>query len=143
MQSIDTSVTINAPIETVFAALINVENNPDWIKSVSAVTLLDEPPLQVGSRFAERGGFMGVNVTDEKQVTHLNRPTTFGFQGQFLGNSTLYTLKEVGANTTKLTLTLTGTPPRGTPLVMQRRVLKQAVKRMTADLERLGEQLQS
>lgn len=141
MQQIDTTVTIDAPIETVFGALVNVQNNPHWIKSVSAIEMMDEPPLRVGSRFRETGGFMGVNMTDEKRVTLYEPPTAFGFEGKFLGNATHYELEALDAERTAVRLSLTGTPPRGTPPAMQRHVLKQAVKRMTRDLERLGERL--
>lgn len=142
MQKISGTVQINASVETVFGALTHVQNNVHWIKSVIQVELLDELPLKVGFRFRETGGFMGVNTTDEKRVIEYDRPKTFGFVGEFLENSTHYTLNAIDDNTTEVTVTLAGTPPRGTPALIQRQVLKQAVKRIKEDLTRLGAMLE-
>lgn len=141
MQQISTTVQIAQPIDATFRALTDVENNPHWIKSVSAIELIDDLPVREGFRFRETGGFMWVNMTDEKRVTVYDRPNQFAFTGTFLGNSTNYVLNAVTDQLTDVTLTLSGTAPRGTPLVVQKQVLKQAVKRMTKDLKRLGQLL--
>ncbi len=142
MQEISSSVQINAPIDIVFGALTNVQNNPRWIKSVVKVELVDLPPVCEGFRFRETGGFMWVNITDEKQVTIFDPPYAFGFHGQFLDNSTHYALKAID-DKTEVIVTLQGTPPRGTPRLLQQQVLRQAVKHMTKDLEQLGQLLQA
>lgn len=142
MQQISTTIEIAAPLEIVFAALTNVQDNATWIKSVVDVELIDDLPVAEGFKFRERGGFMGVNMTDEKRVNVYDPPRQFGFTGKFLGNSTHYELSTLENGKTEVKLTLTGTPPRGTPLVVQKRVLNQAVKRMTKDLLRLGARLE-
>ena len=143
MQKISASVVINVQIKSVFAALTNVTSNVDWIRSVVRVELIDELPIEEGFRFRETGGFMGVNTTDEKQVIVFQPPHLFGFAGQFLGNSTLYQLTTLDDGMTEVKVTLAGTPPRGTPKIVQRNVLRQAVKRISADLERLGQKLEA
>ncbi len=143
MQEISNTVQINAPIETVFGALINVQNNVHWIKSVVSVEMIDEPPMREGFRFRETGGFMGVNTTDEKVVVAFRPPHEFGFKGQFLDNGTHYQLEMVDEDVTDVTVTLSGTPPRGTPQFVQRQVLKQAGNRIAEDLARLGRLLEN
>ena len=140
MQQVSTSIVIPAPIQQLFAQLINVADNPRWISSVTSMELMDVPPMRAGFRFRETGGFLWVHVTDEKRVHIFEPPHQFGFEGQFLRNSTVYSLEPTNQGT-KVTVTLTGTPPRGTPKLVQRRVLAEAAKRIARDLQVLGDLL--
>jgi uncharacterized membrane protein len=46
----ETTVEINAPLDTVWEILVDVDRWPEWTRSISAVKRLDEGAVGVGSR---------------------------------------------------------------------------------------------
>lgn len=66
------SVTIAAPVQTVFAALTELERFPQWNPSV-LVERLDGAPLAVGTRHRHTSG----DRVLETQIAHVDAPNRF------------------------------------------------------------------
>ena len=78
---------IDAPIERVWAELVDIEGQPRWMHDMKSVTL--EPgPLEVGRRGHATVRMYGVAVTDPVRILHLDPPTRFGVShdGIFAGH---------------------------------------------------------
>lgn len=79
---------IDAPIERVWAELIDIEGQPRWMHDMKSVRMDEPGPVRVGSRGEATVGMYGTRVTDPVTVTILEPPTRFGIahEGAFAGS---------------------------------------------------------
>jgi len=115
-------ILIKAPIEKVFAYLNLVDQRTNYIPMLSEVIMLDEPPIQVGSRYIEVATIAGQDLKTTYQVVEWeeNRyikvktiQSVFPIQAEMILNAN-------GANTNielALTFTLKGMYRLATPLI--------------------------
>lgn len=84
-------IVVDAPIERVWAALIDIEAQPRWMREMREVRLLTEPPLRVGTRGEATVSILGITVTDPVEVTRLDAPRHFAIrhEGLFTGGGTI------------------------------------------------------
>jgi len=99
-QPIRSLVVIDAPIERVWAALADVEDQPRWMTEMKAIRLLDEGPIGVGTRCEADVRMFGITVTDPVTITAFEPPHRYAIShdGTFSGRG-LITL-EAGADGT-------------------------------------------
>ncbi len=71
MPVIDQTVTIHAPLDTVFGYLVDGENLPAWDSSIVECVRLDEGPLAVGSRYRGASKILGRRIEWTTEVTEL------------------------------------------------------------------------
>lgn len=61
-------ILIQAPVETVFAYLNQVDQRTNYIPMLSEVIMLDAPPIKVGSRYIEVATIAGQDLKTTYQV---------------------------------------------------------------------------
>lgn len=66
---LESSVTINAPVERVFAYIADVERQPEWIGAVTSVSRADSGPIGVGSTFTLSLSYMGKSADAVQEIT--------------------------------------------------------------------------
>ena len=81
MIHIESSVTIRRAPEEVFAYITNFENNPEWQSGMISARFTSDPPLDVGSTYAQVAKFLGRRVESNFVVVafepgHLIKITT-------------------------------------------------------------------
>lgn len=78
---------IDAPIERVWAELVDIEGQPRWMHDMKSVRMEDPGPVRVGSRGEATVRMYGVAVTDPVTITIVEPPTRFGIahEGTFAG----------------------------------------------------------
>jgi uncharacterized membrane protein len=93
-------VVIDAPIETVWAALADVADQPRWMTEMKAIRMLDQGPIGVGTRCEADVRMFGITVTDPVTITEFEPPHRYAIShdGTFRGRG-LITL-EAGADGT-------------------------------------------
>ena len=84
---IELLAVIDAPIERIWAELVDIEAQPRWMHDMKSVRMEDAGPVRVGSRGEATVRMYGVAVTDPVTVTSLEPPTRFGIahEGAFAG----------------------------------------------------------
>jgi len=84
-----TRIEIERPAASVFAYLADFENNPAWQGGMHACRWTSEPPLRVGSTYAQEASFLGrpiqttfevVELTPGRSVTIHSVVSTFPIQ---------------------------------------------------------------
>ena len=65
---VDVQVTIDHPLEEVFAYITNFENNPKWQSGIQSCKFITEPPLRIGSRYEQVASFMGRRIVSVFEV---------------------------------------------------------------------------
>ena len=97
------SVWIDAPPETVFALVDDLERWPEWIPSIEAIEKLSEGPLQEGSRIAVTAKF-GLRVKLPMTITEFVPGKRGVLEGRVLGTRMVrYYDFEAAGGGTKLT----------------------------------------
>jgi uncharacterized protein YndB with AHSA1/START domain len=78
---------IRAPVEEVWAVLIDVPGQPRWMRDLGRLQLEDDGPLRVGSRAVGTVTMFGLSQTDPIEVTALDPPTRYAIRhlGAFTG----------------------------------------------------------
>ena len=66
-------IFIKARPATVFAYLSEVQNRSDYIPMLDEIILLDDPPIQVGSRYIEVANIAGRQLKTTYQVTEMTK----------------------------------------------------------------------
>lgn len=96
-----TSITIQAPVEKVYAYLADFRRHPEWVKNVSKVTQTTSGPIEVGTTFKTEEGpppvplgmrlrmmahfmsgvFSGAKTYSEARITALEANRRIAWQG--------------------------------------------------------------
>ena len=107
MSTVDSSIQINCPVETVYAFLSNLENMKQMQPGITAVTL--HGPMAVGTRFTQAGQVMGRNFSTENEIVAMEPNKTFAIKTLAAPPASpvtnTYTLQPAGGGTL-LTLTM-------------------------------------
>jgi uncharacterized membrane protein len=74
---IESSVTINAPVERVFDYITDVTRQPEWVGAVTAVSDISSAPVDVGTTFMLSLAMMGKTADARQEVTALESNRTF------------------------------------------------------------------
>jgi uncharacterized protein YndB with AHSA1/START domain len=84
-------VLIEAPIERVWAELVDIERQPRWMTDLKAVRVLTPGPLRVGSRVDARVRVLGIGVPDPVEIVEIEAPRRFALRhlGPFGGGSVI------------------------------------------------------
>ena len=68
MIRVETSIIVNRPSEVIFDYISNFENNPLWQSGMVEARFTSEPPLDVGSTYAQVAKFLGRRVESTFEV---------------------------------------------------------------------------
>lgn len=79
MTTIQQSILINAPLETVFAYISNYTHDSEWRRGVIGVEQMPPPPSRLGTRTEEVFQWLGVKFTICAEVTQFKANTVIGF----------------------------------------------------------------
>lgn len=74
---IESSVTIDAPVERVFDFIADVERQPEWIGAVTSVSEVSDSPARVGTTFMLSLAMMGKSAEARQEVTTLEPHRAF------------------------------------------------------------------
>lgn len=74
---IESLAVIDAPIDRVWAELVDIEGQPRWMHDMKSVRMADDGPLRVGSHGEATVRMYGLGVTDPVTITELEPPTRF------------------------------------------------------------------
>ncbi|HEY7718367.1 MAG TPA: SRPBCC family protein [Pedococcus sp.] len=125
------TVTVEAPREAVWAALVDVESWPQVTSSMTSVEKLDPGPLQIGSRARIRQPKLPVAVWT---VTELTEPERFTWVATGPGVRTTAVHEVAGSGgTCRLRLELTQAGPLGSALGRLARGLVERYLALEAD----------
>jgi uncharacterized membrane protein len=81
-------IAIDAPIETVWEAISDIERQPLWMLEMKSVRLLTPGPVRVGTRGEADVRIFLVGVVDPVEVDQYDPPVAFGIRhvGVFAGS---------------------------------------------------------
>lgn len=134
---------IDAPIERVWAELVDIEGQPRWMHDMKSVRMADDGPLRVGSRGEATVRMYGLGVTDPVTITALEPPTRFALahEGRVTGDG-MFRLEPGADGTTTIVrwderLVLPVLPHLGAVLAAPvfRQVFQHDLERLTALVE--------
>ncbi len=111
MLKLDLSITINRPVEEVFAVLSNPENGPKWSSGSSEAKITSQGPIGVGTRYRSVRQALGRRIESETEITEYEpnrRYATKSISGPFPMESAV-TFERVEGGT-RVTGTLMGEP---------------------------------
>ena len=89
MPSVETSITINAPIEKVFDTIIDPELTAQWSSGVSEVTNIKGNPWEKGSSTDLAYHVLGMKLTQHMVTSEIEKPrkVIYLMEGGFPGTS--------------------------------------------------------
>ena len=93
-------IVIDAPIDAVWPALVDIDAQPRWMREMQSVRLLTSGPVGVGTRGEATVRILGISVTDPVEVTVFDAPHRFEIrhEGLFTGGGRI--ALEAGADGT-------------------------------------------
>ncbi len=82
---------VDAPIETVWAAISDIPAQPRWMHDMKAVHLTTDGPVGAGSRGVADVRIFGIGVHDPVEITTWEPPTRFAIrhEGLFTGDGVI------------------------------------------------------
>lgn len=101
MLKVERRVTINRPIDQVFAFVANPDNNPNWQPEVIEHRKLTDGPIVVGTKFLHVSKFMGRRIEVNGCVTKFepNRKIAFEVESGTLLYTIDYLMESVSSAT--------------------------------------------
>jgi uncharacterized membrane protein len=73
---VTSEVRIARPADEVFAFIADAENNPTWQDGMRSCRWVTEPPIAVGSRYAQHASFVGRDIESLFEVVALEPDTS-------------------------------------------------------------------
>ncbi len=141
---IRTFVVIEAPIERVWAELVDIPGQSRWQTEMKDIRILTPGPIGVGTKAEADIRIFGVEVTDPVEVTEFAAPTRFAIRhdGTFHGTGVIELSPSADGRATVVTWDETLVPPLLPELggLVQRPLLASIFQ---ADLHRFRELLES
>jgi uncharacterized protein YndB with AHSA1/START domain len=139
IEPIRTEVEVDAPIDSVWAILADIERQPEWMLEMKAVRLLTPGPVGVGTRGEADVRIFGVRVSDPVEVVEFVPPFRFGIahRGLFSGSGSIVLDTLDGGRRTHVAWAETLVPPVFPSLgsLLQAPILRRIFQ---ADLDRLA-----
>jgi uncharacterized membrane protein len=139
----EVDITINRPIQEVFAYVSDFQNSTKWQTGLVEIKEISEGPLTVGSKFSAVRNVMGDMLESVIQITNLNQNRLFAYKS-ISGSSPFKQsfLFETTARGTKVTTLFELFPT--TLLDLAESLIATGLKRgMDADFDRLKIQLET
>lgn len=112
-EPISSLVVIDAPIERVWAAVADVEDQVTWMTEMKAIRMLDDGPVGVGTRCEADVRMFGITVTDPVTITEFDPPHRYAIShdGMFKGRGVITLEAGADGTTTIVRWDETLTPP--------------------------------
>lgn len=128
--NITSEIIMSKPIVDVFAFVIEPKNKPMVMPDLINVSNISDEPLKLGSTFDFVFQMVGVSLDGTWKVTSLDKPTFYeGTTTGGIESIWKYKLEDMGEET-KLSLTISYTPPKSVLGVMKGIILNQINKRV-------------
>ena len=141
MASVTSSITINQPVDRVFAYVTAVENHKAWQAGILAATVTPNGPIGVGSTYHYTTEVMGRRIESHMQVSafEANKKWSVKTTGVPTPVETVYLFESVG-NATQLTISmeLTG----GYPAMAEAMVKQQMQKSLEEQGSRIKQMVE-
>jgi uncharacterized protein YndB with AHSA1/START domain len=108
-----TEVEVDAPIAAVWAVLVDIERQPEWMLEMKAVRLVTPGPIGVGTRGEADVRIFGLGVSDPVEVVEFVPPFRFGIahRGLFSGSGSIALDTLDGGRRTRVAWAETLVPP--------------------------------
>lgn len=129
----------------VFAFFADASNNPRWQDGMISCEWRSDPPIGIGSTYAQKARFMGRDVVSTFQVTQFE-------EGRLIAIETIEstfpiqvvrTVESTGENTCRVTAHITGGPEKGFTKLIEPLIGRSARKSVDRDYDRLVQLLES
>lgn len=143
LETIETSIDIQRPVEAVFAYAADPRNSPQWQRAIKEVHVTPDGPPTVGTKATLVASFLGVKLEPSNEITALEPNRSVSFKGR-AGPSTLeatFRFEAVGSGT-RLSTTVQ-IEPGGLFQVAGPILASQFKKQTEADFQRLKELLEA
>jgi len=137
METIETSIDIQRPVETVFAYVADPRNGPQWQGAIKETHVTPDGPPTVGAKVTQVVSFLGVKLEPTAEITALEPNRSFSIKGR-AGPASLeatYRFEVMGAGT-RLSATIQ-VEPGGLFQLAGPLFASQFKKQSEADLQRL------
>ena len=144
MVRVEESVTINRPIEEVFAYASNIERQPEWVAPLSESRKTTSGPTRVGTTYQQVAKFLGRRIEMECEITAYEPPAVYAFRAKNgpMNMEMRFTLTSEGAQTTRVTQVVEG--ESGGVFKLADPIMARTMKKQfAADLETLKTSLES
>jgi uncharacterized membrane protein len=80
MVRVEESVTIDRPVEEVFAYLADIEKQPQWVSSLLESTKNSDEPTGEGTKYRQRAKILGRRFESTNEITAYQPPHVYEFQ---------------------------------------------------------------
>jgi uncharacterized membrane protein len=143
MDTVETSIDIQRPVDVVFAYVADPRNGPQWQGAIKETRVTPEGPPAVGTKVTQVVSFLGVKLEPTGEITALEPNRSFSVKGRS-GPAELeatYRFEAAGAGT-RLSATIQ-VEPGGLFKVAGPLFASQFKKQTEADFQRLKEVLEA
>jgi uncharacterized membrane protein len=82
METIETTIDIQRPVEVVFAYVTDPRNGPQWQGAIQQAHVTPDGPPTVGTRVTQVVSFLGVKLEPTNEITALEPNRYFSFKGR-------------------------------------------------------------
>ncbi len=143
MKKLETTITINRPIEEVFAYVTDLRNNIQWMTGVIAAEMTSPGPVKVGATYKFDIKTMGMKMETSGEVTAYEPPKKYAWKatsGPFpMSGGTTFESVEGGTRVTDVI----EAEPGGFFKIAEPLLMKQQQSQMEKDMKRLKEILEA
>jgi carbon monoxide dehydrogenase subunit G len=136
------SLTIRRPPEAVLDLLTRFEDIPKFVPQVDSAEQTSSSPVGVGTRFVQRGHFLGRRIETPTRVTVHDPPYRFGYQAAGLLPYTAHYRPIAVPEGTRMDVDVS-MQPRGPLRLLEPLLARQLPKLCRANLDRMRQLLES